>query len=389
MSKRNGVSGMVTDKITSIEYSQETIEATPWLQKHIHAVKMREVVEKLKKIYVPKAEEIIKHVGERYRRLRPRRPGLASRREFEIKRLELVYNIVRDKLQKVLEMPHLESMDEFHRRLVEEFVGAEDYEEALKSVRLAIKLARRFWDEYRVLIATSQTVEEAKRYRKEGCGRILSLVRRLDRHLRLLRRVKEELVQTHVVSEGLPVVVVAGIPSAGKSTLISRLSTAKPEIAPYPFTTKNIIVGKVVFENYTFYMVDTPGILERPLHQHNLIERKALVALTSLPDAILFLYDVSAERVQDIVYQTKLLEDIIRNIALKSGVKVVVAVNKIDVVDQQALQKAYQYIDEVKKKYDGIVIGPYSISALRGTGVQQLLRELVKWLPSKGLNQSP
>ena len=69
--------------------------------------------------------------------------------------------------------------------------------------------------------------------------------------------------------------------------------------------------------------------------------------------------------------------------------KVIVAVNKIDVADQQALQKAYQYIDEVKKKYDGIVIGPYSISALRGTGVQQLLRELVKWLPSKGLNQSP
>ena len=380
---------MVTSKTTSIKHGQETIEATPWLQKHIHAVKMREVVEKLKKIYVPLADEIVKHVGERYRRLRPRRPGLAGRREFEIKRLELVYNIVRDKLQKVLVMPHLESMDEFHRRLVEEFVGVEAYEEALKRVRLTIKLARRFWDEYRVLIATSQTVEEAKRYRREGCGRILSLVKRLDKQLKLLRRVKEELVYTHVVSEGLPVVVVAGIPSAGKSTLISRLSTAKPEIAPYPFTTRNIIVGKVVFENHTFYMVDTPGILERPLHQHNPIERKALVALASLPDVILFLYDVSAERVQDIVYQTKLLEDIIRNIALKRGIRVVVAVNKIDIADRQALQKAYQHMGEVKKKYDRIVIGPYNISALKGTGVQQLLKELVRWLLSKGLNRPP
>jgi len=99
-------------------------------------------------------------------------------------------------------------------------------------------------------------------------------------------------------------------------------------------------------------MVDTPGILERPLHQHNPIERKALVALASLPDVILFLYDVSAERVQDIAYQTKLLEDIIRNIALKRGIRVVVAVNKIDIADQQALQKAHQHMGEVKKKYD-------------------------------------
>ncbi|HIP65000.1 MAG TPA: GTP-binding protein [Pyrodictium sp.] len=374
---------MIVDKI-AVEHGQEIDKVAPWLQRHIQAMRMREVVEKLKKIYVPSAEEIVKYVGERYKRLRPRRRGLAGRREFEIKRLELVYNIVRDKLQKVLEMPRLEAMDEFHRRLIEEFIGAEVYEEALKRVRLAIKLARRFWDEYRVLIATSQSVEEAKKYRKEGCGRILSLVRRLDKHLKLLRRVREELVQTHVVSEGLPVVVVAGIPSAGKSTLISRLSTAKPEVAPYPFTTKNIIVGKVVFKNQIFYMVDTPGILERPMHQHNQIERKALVALTSLPDAILFLYDVSAERVQDVVYQTRLLEDIIRNIALKNGVKVVIAINKIDVADREALQKTYQYIEEIKKKYDSVVVGPYNISALKGIGVEQLLNELIKLLPSKG-----
>ena len=253
---------------------------------------------------------------------------------------------------------------------------------------MAIKLARRFWDEYRVLIVTSQSIEEAKKYRKEGCGRILSLVRRLNKHLKLLRKVRAELLRTHVVSEGLPVVVVAGIPSAGKSTLISRLSTAKPEIAPYPFTTKNIIVGKVTFKNHIFYMVDTPGILERPLHQHNPIERKALVALTSLPDVILFLYDVSAERVQDIVYQTKLLEDIIHNVALKNGVKVIVAVNKIDVADREALQKTYQCLNEVKKKYGDIIIGPYSISALKGVGVEQLLNELIKLLPSKELTQS-
>lgn len=55
---------------------------------------------------------------------------------------------------------------------------------------------------------------------------------------------------------------IIGFPNAGKSTLISKISSARPRIASYPFTTKDPVLGVVETEDASFTVVDIPGLIE-------------------------------------------------------------------------------------------------------------------------------
>ena len=353
-------------------------EKPPWIRRHIEARKLVETVTRLKHTHVFTSEEIVRTVGERYRRLRPRRPGKRGKIEFELKRLETVFNVTYSRLRRAAEMPPAGSLSAFHQALLDSYIGIDRYEDARKRVLRGLRLIREFWNQYRWLIATSTEPREAARLRKEASGRMLSVVRRLARSLELLRKVREELMHTHIVAEGLPVVVVAGIPSSGKSTLVSKLSTAEPEVAAYPFTTKSIIVGKVVDKDTAYYIVDTPGVLERPFTQLNEIERKALAALSTLPDVVLFLYDPSLESVQDIESQTRLLESIVNTIVSPRGAALLVAINKSDIAPPQLVR---QVINEARKVLERIPQHlqcgmPLVISVATGDGLDELKRAL-------------
>ncbi|AEM38078.1 small GTP-binding protein [Pyrolobus fumarii 1A] len=324
------------------------------------------VVRLFKETHIPSIEEVVERIGRRYRRLRPRRRGAKGLIEFELKRVELVYNILRSVFEKLAKLPPTKYMNEYHALLIKSIYG-DAYDKAIERARYALRLLEQLWNDYRLLIVTAENPREAARLRKEAAGRMISVWRRYKKHVDVLIEVKNEIIKTHVVSENLPVIVVAGIPSAGKSTLIRRVSSAEPEIAAYPFTTKTIIVGKLRCPQLETYIVDTPGILDRPYEELNDIEKKAYVALRALADVIVFLVDVSPERILDVQQQYHILDQIHDTIAEPAGTDIIVVINKVDVKEEAALKEAVS-----NALARGLTV--IEISALTGHGVDMLLQ---------------
>ncbi|PYX63889.1 MAG: GTPase ObgE [Acidobacteria bacterium] len=170
-----------------------------------------------------------------------------------------------------------------------------------------------------------------------------------------------------------------GFPNVGKSTLISRISAARPKIADYPFTTLQPNLGVVVVgqlpDEQSFLVADIPGLIEGAHSGAGLgtqflrhIERTRL---------LLHLIDVSdasgrPDPSQDV--------EVIRN-ELKSfgagleGKPVIMVASKIDVANKDKLDKLQRYC----KKH---ALELYPISAVTGKGLEEL-----KWAMAKKVRE--
>ncbi|XP_042482634.1 GTP-binding protein 4 isoform X2 [Macadamia integrifolia] len=98
-----------------------------------------------------------------------------------------------------------------------------------------------------------------------------------------------------VVDLETPTLCLVGAPNVGKSSLVRILSTGKPEVCHYPFTTRGILMGHIALNYQNFQVTDTPGILKRCDEDRNNLEKLTLAVLSHLPTAVLYVHDLSGE----------------------------------------------------------------------------------------------
>jgi len=162
-----------------------------------------------------------------------------------------------------------------------------------------------------------------------------------------------------------------GFPNAGKSTLISTISAAKPKIADYPFTTLEPNLGIVQYRDYnSFIVADIPGIIEGA-HIGKGLGLKFLrhIERTKI---LLFLIDISSE---DYVKDFKVLFNELKSYSeILSKKKIIVGLSKADIVTDDEIDKI-SYLNINRKK-----VMPVIFSSVTGKGVQKLLDELWKTL---------
>jgi nucleolar GTP-binding protein len=92
----------------------------------------------------------------------------------------------------------------------------------------------------------------------------------------------EEEVQALPEQPIIGVVAVVGYPNVGKSSFMNKVTRADVDVQPYAFTTKSLLVGHADHRYLRWQVLDTPGILDRPLEERNTIEMQAVTALAHL-----------------------------------------------------------------------------------------------------------
>jgi GTP-binding protein len=167
-----------------------------------------------------------------------------------------------------------------------------------------------------------------------------------------------------------------GLPNAGKSTFLAQVTSAKPKIADYPFTTLKPQLGVVYVDDKEFVLADLPGLIE-DAHLGVGLGDKFLKHLERC-GILLHLIDVTQDDVVD-AYKVIRKEVLSYGMILKDKIEIVV-LNKCDAISEEELEEKHQQI----KEYCGNDV--MFISAATGHNVKQVIRKCMKII-TKGDNE--
>ncbi|MFC1942027.1 GTPase ObgE [Chloroflexota bacterium] len=170
---------------------------------------------------------------------------------------------------------------------------------------------------------------------------------------------------------------IIGYPNAGKSTLISRASAAKPKIDSYPFTTIEPVLGVVEIGEKSLVMAEIPGLIE-DAHLGKGLGHDFLRHIMRTKILIHLVSGTSESSVEDMVRVNAELALFDPILAQKPQV---VAVNKIDLPEVQIR------LTEIKNTLCGAGIPAHYISAETGEGVSELMSETMRVLEEVNIKE--
>ncbi len=162
-------------------------------------------------------------------------------------------------------------------------------------------------------------------------------------------------------------ICIVGHPNSGKSTLLSVISRAKPEIADYPFTTRQPVLGVMPDDRRDFTVAEIPGLVEGAHLGKGL--GNEFLRHAERTKLLIYLLDGSSPTIIDDL--STLDKEIVSYKGLSPKLKIV-AVNKIDLPEVQAR------LSEVKQYFARLGVPVFYISAVSGQAVLELVRKAME-----------
>lgn len=176
---------------------------------------------------------------------------------------------------------------------------------------------------------------------------------------------KRVLLELKIIADG----GLVGYPNVGKSTILSKISNAKPKIAPYPFTTLTPVIGEVrIDDKRSITIVDLPGIIDGASQGKGLgLEFLRHIERTYF---LIFVLDSSLDAPNPIIQYENLINEIENYNKEILSKEYFIVLSKIDLPTHN--------LEEVEKYFENKKIDVIKISALQNIGIDKLIERIGK-----------
>ncbi len=299
-------------------------------------------------------------------------PIIIKAKKKEAKRIKVAIDELVERILKIIKMvPIINELPKFYKELASLLVDIDKLKLTLGKLNGILPILSKIEREYLSKLSRIKEPKEGDKIRRAVFGRVSSIIKKQNENLVYLNNIRGKLKEIPSIDYTLPCIVCSGAPNVGKSSIVKQISSAKSIlIQEYPFTTKKLILGHLEiqrrFDSVKLQIMDSPGILDRPLSERNNIEMQAILALRLISDLIIFIFDPTPACGYNIQSQINLFNEIKRDFIKNRNIQIKVVFNKMDLASKEEIEYLHNALGLTKEDY-------ILTNALTGENIEPIL----------------
>ncbi|KAF2317747.1 hypothetical protein GH714_039745 [Hevea brasiliensis] len=282
--------------------------------------------------------------------------AISRLRQFYMRKVKYTQQNFHEKLSTVIEeFPRLDDIHPFYGDLLHVLYNKDHYKLALGQVNTARNLISKIAKDYVKLLKYGDSLYRCKSLKVAALGRMCTVIKRIGPSLAYLEQIRQHMARLPSIDPNTRTILICGYPNVGKSSFINKITRADVDVQPYAFTTKSLFVGHTDYKYLRYQVIDTPGILDRPFEDRNIIEMCSITALAHLRAAVLFFLDISGSCGYSIAQQAALFHSIK---SLFMNKPLIIVCNKTDLQPLEGIsEEDKKLVMEMKAEAMKTVIG--------------------------------
>ncbi|KAM5584550.1 hypothetical protein ABKV19_004095 [Rosa sericea] len=277
-------------------------------------------------------------------------------RKFYTRKVKYTQTNFHEKLSTIIdEFPRLDDIHPFYGDLLHVLYNKDHYKLALGQINTARNLTSKIAKDYVKLLKYGDSLYRCKSLKVAALGRMCTVIKRIGPSLAYLEQIRQHMARLPSIDPNTRTILICGYPNVGKSSFINKITRADVDVQPYAFTTKSLFVGHTDYKFLRYQVIDTPGILDRPFEDRNIIEMCSITALAHLRAAVLFFLDISGSCGYTIAQQAALFHSIK---SLFMNKPLIIVCNKTDLQPLEGIsEEDRKLVTEMKAEAMKTVIG--------------------------------